>query len=373
MVATQSAARFDAPTFEIGALFDASRRGAEGEVVRVGKLFEAGEYPDKKIAFDEDDLERAVQSFQPVANDLEHEETILDGRLGWLRRVWRQGRELFGEVSIPKWLDEIVGGRPIGVSLAFDREKRIVGNALVLQPRIRDAAIIRAFSAKQPETAGKMTLRDAIKRLFGVQNPEELDAEVNLPDEFQSQSGDANAQAAPASQAPAHDAAQTSRPFQPAPAFSRGDGDGADVDAMRRRIAALEAQNAAMQAQALSESAYRFADEQISARRAVPAQREQIARLYAGAVRADANGGAMFSADGAVAEGELVGTLRELFANAPESPMTVEAFAGASVLMSGEGDGPDPRTIERYLEMTPLGRQVLQERRNAANGAAQAR
>lgn len=58
-----------------------------------------------------------------------------------------KGTELFGKVSIPKWLHKL---HPDGIktSLTWSRDnKRIIGNALVLNPRVSDAQIAAAFTA----------------------------------------------------------------------------------------------------------------------------------------------------------------------------------------------------------------------------------
>src|SRR5215471_4791574 len=59
----------------------------DGVVIRTGKLFQAGVYEDKDFAATVEDLYIAASRFVPVANDLEHMPTILDGHLGTLDSV----------------------------------------------------------------------------------------------------------------------------------------------------------------------------------------------------------------------------------------------------------------------------------------------
>jgi len=125
---------------------------SDATVTRRGKIFEAGDYPDKSFSADIEDLYLAALDFTAVPNDLEHTPTILDGKLGQLTKVELDpDGSLVGEVEIPRWLDDIIGVDPVKTSLMWDREtKRIVGNALVLEPRIADAMLVSAFNAVTP-------------------------------------------------------------------------------------------------------------------------------------------------------------------------------------------------------------------------------
>ena len=130
-------------TFE----FSADPTIEDGLVVREGKVFELGNFPDKGFSLNALEADAAIAHFTPVANDLEHKSTILDGLLGDIRGLRRDGNELFGKVAIPRWLDSLIGKDPIKVSLAFDSAKRVIGNALTINPRITDAQVAAAFTA----------------------------------------------------------------------------------------------------------------------------------------------------------------------------------------------------------------------------------
>lgn len=336
------------PVFSEQRLFAAFKETRDdGTVVRRGKVFEAGDFPDKDVAFDEGDLDHAVNTFQPVENDLEHASTILDGKLGRLARVWKRGKELFGEVELPAWLDKVIGDEPIKVSLAFDRSKKIVGNALVLRPRIADAAIMSAFSSSHPSVISKgdkpeehkpMKLKDAIKHLFGLDKVEDLDVEVTLPE-------------APAASSPSTPAPETPAPTatpEAAPAFSQ------EVDA---RFAAMEAQ-------LLSEKAFAFADEVIRNKKSLPAQRDQIAAMFSQAVKADAGSGPVFSAEtNALVEGTQVKALRSFFESAPTHHFSGEAFANdaAVVLFGNSGsNGMNGDRKNQLLGLSALGQKAVE-------------
>ena len=133
------------------AVFDSHLGGVltDGETVtRTGLLFRAGEYEDKNFSLTEDELAEAVADFSPVDLDLEHVPTVLDGRLGTADAVWARGSELFGSVTLPRWLDALLEDGERKVSCSWDRAtKRIAGLSLVRAPRITDAALYSAFSA----------------------------------------------------------------------------------------------------------------------------------------------------------------------------------------------------------------------------------
>lgn len=336
------------PVFSVERLFSAFKETRDdGTVVRRGKVFEAGDFPDKNVAFDEGDLDHAVNTFQPVENDLEHASTILDGKLGRLARVWKRGQELFGEVELPAWLDKAIGDEAIKVSLAFDRSKRIVGNALVLRPRIADAAIMSAFSSSHPSVISKgdkpeehkpMKLKDAIKHIFGLDTVEDLDVEVTLPE----------GPAAPSPSTPAPETPAPTATPEAAPAFSK------EVDA---RFAAMEAQ-------LLSEKAYSFADEVIRNRKSLPAQRDQIAAMFSQAVKADAGTGPVFSAESnALVEGAQVKALRSFFDSAPTHHFSGEAFVNDNAVVlfgnpASNGMAADRKS--KLLGMSALGQKAVE-------------
>ena len=340
-------------------------RAADGDVVRrCGKVFEAGEYPDKGVEFTEQDLAEAVSKFAPVDNDLEHEPTVLDGKLGRLERVWQSGKELFGEVAVPKWLDAVLGEDPLKVSLAFDRDKSIVGNALVLNPRISDAAVFAAFnnhsqrpgSGQEPRNnmPTKMKLSDYIashvKSIFGM---DKVDPEAEVEVAEGGTEAKPKEPAAPAT--PAAPAATPAAPATPeVPAEFK-----AELDKLRN-------ENNVLFALSVKNAAYAFADTVIRDKKALPSQRESIADMYVKANGSDANGGATFTAAGAV-EGVSVGALKKFFADAPAHALTEEQLASGHLLFAGEPDGDEggdkgmnPAKKKRLLAATATGKAAME-------------
>lgn len=114
-------------------------------VLRTGKIFEAGQYPDKKFEITPEELCEAISDFKPVDVDLEHMPTILDGKLGKLEAValGSDGWSLIGTVRLPKWLDSQLGSAERKVSATWDRvSKQLTKLALVRNPRVKDAALL---------------------------------------------------------------------------------------------------------------------------------------------------------------------------------------------------------------------------------------
>lgn len=123
-------------------------------IVRNGKIFEAGEYKDKAFSITEEELASAAAAFSPCDVDYQHVSGPLDGQLGKLEKVWigDDKKTLFGSVSLPKWLDDIL---PIKkVSATWDRAKKTIrGLALVTNPRVTDAAVMAAFAGSRHSSA----------------------------------------------------------------------------------------------------------------------------------------------------------------------------------------------------------------------------
>jgi len=118
-------------------------------VLRRGKIFEIGDYADKKFSLSADEAQLAVAAFSPCAVNLEHKKTILDGHLGSLVDVSlsADGKTLFGSVMEPSWLAGLLPTSERKVSLEWDQAtKQIVGVAHVLNPRIKDAVVFDAFA-----------------------------------------------------------------------------------------------------------------------------------------------------------------------------------------------------------------------------------
>ena len=122
----------------------------EGMVVRRGKIFEVGDYPDKGFALSPEEAVIEVERFQPVPLSAGHPNapSQLDGKMGKLQAIsYSDDGVLSGEVHIAPWLNELLGSDPLTVSTEWSKGKRISALSLVTNPRVSDAALMAAFSA----------------------------------------------------------------------------------------------------------------------------------------------------------------------------------------------------------------------------------
>lgn len=140
----------------------------DGEyVLRTGKIFEAGEYKDKRFDLSPEEMLVAVNDFKPVDIDIEHVSSVFDGKLGKLETVViaDNGYDLIGTARIPKWLDSVLGEGAKKVSATWDRaSKTLTKLALVRNPRVADAALMAAFTAN--ETAKNTEFEPLLKEIL---------------------------------------------------------------------------------------------------------------------------------------------------------------------------------------------------------------
>jgi hypothetical protein len=346
-------------------------------VIRRGKVFEVGEYPDKAFSLSADEARAAVAA----PNDIEHRPSILDGKLGELRAVEmaEDGTGIVGSVAIPKWLNDTIGDAALKVSLAFDRAtKRIAKNALVLNPRVADAALFGAYA----EFAGRrhsaddqssiQTIHDhAVKA--GATCAAEMhggdmdDAKkVTVFDTLKAlfTGGDSSAPVTPPATPPA-------RAEEPAVTDTTGTGAATAVNFTQSpEYQAMQGELATMRAERIKEKAEAFADAEIAAKRALPAERATLVAAFADAAEDDAAHPrtVTFSANGAETTGTRVDALRARHAARAPHALTEEllrdtdaqALFNATRTATADGAVSEERRKE-LLGKTPLGQAILAE------------
>jgi hypothetical protein len=323
--------------------------GADGYVLRTGKIFEAAEYADKGFAITPEELAAAAADFRPVPNNIEHGPCVLDGKLGELRAVEARGKDLFGTVAIPRWLHETIGDKPLKVSLEWIRKtKRIVGNALVLNPRVPDAALMAAFSA---DFAGKrhsaddqesiQTIHDhAVKAgadcpgKAAMSTTDDRDAVGVLATIKALVTGKDTHQPQRAAQPPAR--AEESVPMSTAtPTTPAVDPEKEDL---KRRLAEMEAERT-------RDKAATFANEQFQARKVLPGMLPVATALFEQAIADDRRESAVVAfaaADGTERTASRVDALKALFAAAPAHAFTAETVGNPTfVVVGGPADKKD--------------------------------
>lgn len=125
-------------------IFEFDYTPEEMPVEKDAKIFEAGDYPDKDISISEDDLDTIVGNFAEVPVKVEHVDSPLDP-LGTVKRVWRQGKDLFARLAFPRDLASFLERRGIRkLSVALHKEPlRLAEVSLVLSPRVPSASVFR--------------------------------------------------------------------------------------------------------------------------------------------------------------------------------------------------------------------------------------
>lgn len=112
----------------------------EAPIERDALVFQAGRYDDKDMEVTEADLDRMVKAHQPAPIGYEHAGGKL--RFGWLTKIWRQGKDLFGRLSFSPQAfatAQECGLNKLSVTLPRDKA-RLLGVDLVEAPRVADAA-----------------------------------------------------------------------------------------------------------------------------------------------------------------------------------------------------------------------------------------
>lgn len=121
---------------------------------------DAEHFPGQGITVTKQDLADIAAGFAGATMGLEHEDTVLGDRCGDIRSIWLDatGRRLFGDVAIPKGLDELIPPGPRRVSVEIFRDAAgkmsIPKVDLVLNPQIERAALMSLAAFAQSSYAG---------------------------------------------------------------------------------------------------------------------------------------------------------------------------------------------------------------------------
>jgi|GEM_PF-1469260 len=355
-------------------------------MIRSGKVFECGDYPDRDFSFSEDEADAAIKAFAPVDNDLEHLPsfgipTILDGKLGKLLSLKRVDDEIFADIEIPLWLnDEIGDDKPLKVSLQFDTQKKtIVGNALCLEPRIADAQVlVGAFArfAGSRHSAGDMEDIQKIHDLTVSQGAtcgnigkEPEDTSEGVSDwSRQAAGGAAKGKSMTLKQKLlAYFRADTPE-AKAQVGLSESEIESLDVaekatfsvdENIVAQLSEFKKDNDRLKLAAANNAAKLFADSVIRIGKAVPAQRKDIEKTFQMGATLDGGGTVRFNESGGIFEGENVKAVRDMFENAVSHKLFTQEIAGANP----DGYDADAHKLEkeRLMKLTPMGQKALKE------------
>lgn len=302
--------------------FSAASPAIADTVPYTGKIFEIGAYPDKGFEITEAEADAAIAAFTPVKNDYEHHKGFLDGKLGEVSRVWRDGVNVFAEMQVPRQVRELAG-TTLKSSLAWARDtKRIVGNALTDNPRVTDAQLVAAFTAatNQPnkEKPAMQTWKERLLALFnGGRKPEDL-TEEDVKAAF-------SAGVPPPNDPPKKDGEQKADP--PAKPDEKPAGFTAE-QALQRRL--------------LTADAEAWFTAELQTGHVFPAQKDALIAAFTQAALADAGDTVCFSATGELREGPMLKALKDTVSAYPKHNLTTEQLQGAEglvILSTGSNPG----------------------------------
>lgn len=141
-------------TFAIGSIGETQLdtiKDLKNYVVKRGKVFEVGDYPDKNFVITQEEMQEAIREFKPVPLDYEHVKGWLDGKLGYLTNIaMGVGNSVMGAIALPKKIADLFDDMPVKLSLTWlqtaDGKKRIKKAALTANPRVADAVVMAAFN-----------------------------------------------------------------------------------------------------------------------------------------------------------------------------------------------------------------------------------
>lgn len=390
-------------------------------VTRRGPIFKLGSYPDKAFSLTADEAQQAIAAFQPVPIDSEHKGSVFDGKLGELQSVALRGDTLHGAIAVPQWLHDLFPDAPIPVSTTWSRgpKKQIIGLALAKNPRVSEAAMMAAFSASRHDTYAGQDLHQSIHDMAarhgaicndpammvsrhestGLQSIHDMTLQhgakcsamgsMAFSDDLALFMAKRNSAADQQSLDAAHAAIvkagancpATMSKEHPMKVFDKewwGNMFGAaqeagiapaefDAEPLAKvtgklvtpdpEVARLRTELAKAKAERITSDATHFADEQITAHKALPAEREAIIAAFTQAAQDDGAHGAVTFADGKTSS--RVDQLKAMFTARPSHTLTQELIPnqdGAAVFANKD---TQPRTPDANAPMTPERRKEL--------------
>jgi hypothetical protein len=127
-----------------------------GIVIKSGRIFKAGDFPDKKFKATRKDIANACDKFtKPVPLDVEHLPSLFDGRLGYLIGITQDPKDpdwMLGTTAVTKAASDLLGDRPLPVSVVWDKPTMtITRTALTANPRVEDAAVMSSAQFSKEE------------------------------------------------------------------------------------------------------------------------------------------------------------------------------------------------------------------------------
>jgi hypothetical protein len=347
-------------------------------VIRSGLIFEAGEYdlPTGKFSMSEDELAEAVAEFSPVPVDLDHHKTVLDGKLGQLQSVRVEGKKLFGDYAMPRWLNDAMGTSALKVSCTWDRAtKRLKKLALTDSPRLSEAALFSAYAefAGRRHSASDLADMQTIHDLVAKQGAECAPAEYShdtkkeksmsiwdkIKETLTGATPEEVAEFARGVGAPAAGTVTTPPTTEANP----------EVELLKKKIADQDAAFAQLASERRAEKATAKVDGLIAAGKLYPSERATAIASFARAMEDDERDNSLVTfsaADGTEQKATRAAVLEAQYAARPAHNLTKEEVAAFAVTAGtgSQSKGEDTqKQVDEALKLTPEGRAALADRK----------
>lgn len=383
-----------------GYTFDVTDKDASNDEVVIlrGKIFNTGSFVDKRFSLDENELSEAVQKFEPVKIDYEHINGPLDGLLGNLTDVWtNDNKTLFGAVELPSWLDKQIGDKPIKVSTTWSKDpKRIIGLALVTNPRIDDAAIFAGARHSASDQKRVQEMHDhsvALGATCDGSDDSSTKTAQSSKDEAQTK-GSTKMSGSPKRNMVREffSALMGDELPEDTIIITSNDADGKPLDVGKienvaaplqkvetkddPRIATMSGEMAALRRERANDQAVAFANTLVRDHKITPADSDAVVEDFMHAYDDDVSTGTKikFSAKGETIEGSRVDRFKARMDAKPTNDALFNEQLGngeLNVLGSGKVDNdaePTQAELDTLYEKTPMGRKILAERKAANKG-----
>lgn len=145
-------------------------------VVREARLMVAGNYPDKRVRIGDAELDALAQLEQPVPIFVEHKPTLL---LGWLKEVWRKGKELWGRLHFKPHAHRLIEEADLrGLSVGIIRAPmRLAEVSITTAPRVPGAQLFSDDANPSLYIAGETPQEPATMDLTKQQKDVEMATE----------------------------------------------------------------------------------------------------------------------------------------------------------------------------------------------------
>ena len=122
------------------------------KVVREAKIFEAAEYSERGLLWTEADLDAVISHFDlgtGVPVKYEHTSGAFDGKIAWVKKLWRKGKDLMGRMEFESQvvydaIKEMLGTIQLSAGFSWDNKNLLEEVSITDMPRVLTAQVFRA-------------------------------------------------------------------------------------------------------------------------------------------------------------------------------------------------------------------------------------